>query len=172
MGNENAASCPSGTFRAADGDINIVANDEHQYQALCDAIAAPELKTDTRFITRPLRVANREALNALLAERLSARSALEWDAVLSAAGVPAGPILCLMDAVTLPQVKARRLIKEFDGTTIGRPFSVHRLGFTLDSGIPDVALPPPQLGEHTDEILQDIGYSSDEIARLRDKAIL
>ncbi len=172
MGNENAASCPSGTFRTADGDINIVANDEHQYQALCDAIAAPELKTDPRFITRPLRVANREALNVLLAEKLAARSALEWDEILGAAGVPAGPILCLMDAVTLPQVKARQLIKEFDGNTIGRPFSVHRLGFTLESGIPDVALPPPQLGEHTDEILQDIGYAPDEIARLRDKAVL
>ena len=172
MGNENAASCPSGTFRTADGEINIVANDEHQYQALCDAIAAPELKTDPRFVTRPLRVANRKALNALLANKLATRTALEWDAIFGAAGVPAGPILCLMDAVTLPQTKTRQLIKEFNGDAIGRPFSVHRLGFTLDSGIPDVALPPPQLGEHTDEILQEIGYSPDEITKLRDKAVL
>jgi crotonobetainyl-CoA:carnitine CoA-transferase CaiB-like acyl-CoA transferase len=172
MGNENAASCPSGTFTTADGAINIVANDEHQYQALCDAIGAPELKSDSRFATRPLRVANRMALNALLEDKLASRSALEWDSILGTAGVPAGPILRLMDAVALPQVKARQLIKDFDDTTIGRPFSVHRLGFTLESGVPDVALPPPQLGEHTDEILKSIGFSADEITRLREKAVL
>ena len=172
MGNENAASCPSGTFRTADGDINIVANDEHQYMALCDAIGAPELKTDGRFVTRPLRVANRVAMNALLEAKLATRSAQEWDAIFGAAGVPAGPILRLAEAVTLPQTQARQLVKQFNETAIGRPFSVHRLGFTLGSGVPDVALPPPQLGEHTDEILQEIGYSPDDIARLRDKAVL
>jgi CoA:oxalate CoA-transferase len=172
MGNENGASSPSGTFRTADGAINIVANDEHQYQALCDAISAPELKTDPRFLTRPLRVTNRDALRVLLEEKLAARSAQEWDAIFGAAGVPAGPILCLMDAITHPQIMARQLVKQYDDSTIGRPFSVHRLGFTLGSGLPDVALPPPQLGEHTDEILQSIGYSPDEISELRKKAIL
>ena len=172
MGNENAASCPSGTFKTADGAINIVANDEHQYQALCDVVAAPELKTDPRFVTRPLRVANRAALNAMLEQKLAARTALEWDAAFGAAGVPAGPILRLKDAVALPQVQARELIKEFDDAAIGRPFSVHRLGFTLESGVPDVPLPPPQLGEHTDEILREVGYSPDQISRLRDKAVL
>ena len=172
MGNENAASCPSGTFKTADGAINIVANDEHQYQALCDAIGAPGLKSDPRFVTRPMRVANRATLNDLLEESLAKRTSLEWDDILGAAGVPAGPILRLMDAVALPQIKSRQLIKEFDDTTIGRPFSVHRLGFTLESGVPDVALPPPQLGEHTDEILQEIGYAPEEIARLRAIAVL
>lgn len=172
MGNENAASSPSGMFRTADSTINIVANDEHQYRALCDAIAAPELKTDPRFLTRPLRVTNRDALRALLEEKLVARNSQEWDTILSAAGVPAGPILCLEDAVSQPQIVARQLIKHYDDTAIGRPFSVHRLGFVLESGLPDVALPPPQLGEHTDEILRSIGYSQDEISDLRQKAVL
>lgn len=172
MGNENGASSPSGTFKTADGSINIVANDEHQYQALCDAIVAPGLKTDPRFVTRPLRVANREALRVLLEEKLADHTSLEWDAIFGAAGVPAGPILQLKDAVALPQIKERQLLKEFDGTAIGRPFWVHRLGFILGSGVPDVALPPPQLGEHTNEILQDVGYSPDEIAALREMAVL
>jgi crotonobetainyl-CoA:carnitine CoA-transferase CaiB-like acyl-CoA transferase len=172
MGNENGASCPSGTFKTKNGAINIVANDEHQYQALCDAIAAPELKSDARFVTRPLRVSNREDLKVLLEDKLRVRDTSEWDAIFAAADVPAGPILAFEDAVMHPQIKSRELIKTYDAKAIGRPFSVYRLGFTLGSGMPDVLSPPPQLGEHTDEILGEIGYSPDKINELRTKAVL
>ena len=172
MGNENGASAPSGAFKTGEGVINIVANDEHQYQALCDAVGAPELKSDPRFGTRPLRVENRVALNALLEEKLAARSAREWDLVFAKTGVPAGPILDFQEAVHQPQVVSRQLIKEFDDAAIGKPFSVHRLGFTLGSGLPDVDLPPPELGQHTDEILSSLGYSQDHIKTLRGEGVV
>lgn len=172
MGNENSASCPSGLFKTMDGTINIVANDERQYQSLCDVIDAPELKSDPRFESRSLRVEHRAALNELLEGKLCNRSTCEWDLALADAGVPAGPILSFDQAVSQPQVVARKLIKEFNGETIDRPFFVHRLGFSLASGHPDVTLPPPHLGEHTDKILEDIGYDQAKIKALRKQMIL
>lgn len=172
MGNDNGASSPSGTFQTASGKLNIVANDQQQYESLCDAVGAPELKTDERFMTRPQRVSHREELRALLEDRLASRSASEWDEILADASVPAGPILSLTEVVAHPQVVSRELIKEFDNTTIGRPFSVHRLGFTLGSGIPDVNLPPPELSQHTDQIISALGYSAAEVERLRLEGVI
>ena len=172
MGNENGASSPSGAFATKEGAINIVANDEHQYKALCDAVSAPELKSDPRFLTRPLRVTNRVALKAALEEKLAGKTAAEWDAIFADTCVPAGPILSFEDAVTQAQIASRQLIKHFDDSAIGRPFSVHRLGFTLKSGLPDVDIPPPRLGEHTDEVLSSIGYSQQRLSQLRADAVL
>ncbi|TPE47106.1 CaiB/BaiF CoA transferase family protein [Amaricoccus solimangrovi] len=166
MGNENAASSPSGAFRAADGLVNIVANDQKQYHGLCDALGAPELKSDPRFHDRPARVVNRRELRALLEEKLASRTAGDWVEILTRANVPAGPILDLAGAMAHPQIAAREMIKTFDASAIGRPFSVSRLGFTLRGDLPDVALPPPRLGEHTDEVLRSVGCSEQEIERL------
>lgn len=148
MGNENGASSPSGAFRTGEGMINIVANDQRQFESLCDTIGAPQLKQDPRYVTRQMRVINRDALREDMETCLASRSAVEWDAELARANVPAGPILDLRSALSHPQVKARDLIKTFDESAIGRPFSVSRLGFTLASAQPDVSLPPPRLGEH------------------------
>jgi crotonobetainyl-CoA:carnitine CoA-transferase CaiB-like acyl-CoA transferase len=172
MGNDNGASSPSGVFRTADSPINIVANDQGQYETLCRTIGAPELIEDDRFLTRPLRVDNREALRELLEEKLANKGAAAWVELLSASGVPVGPILSLKEAIENPQVAARDLIKTFDASVIGREFSVHRLGFNLASALPDVDLPPPQLGEHTDEILSRLGYSEHEIPVLREKGVI
>lgn len=158
MGNENGASAPSGAFRTGEGLINIVANDQRQYESLCDAIGAPELKSDPRFVNRRHRVVNRAELNPLLELHLSKRSAGDWVEILSEHAVPAGPILSLGDALSHPQIVERQMVKEFGPEAIGRPFKVSRLGFTLGSGLPDVNTPPPRLGEHTNEVLKSVDY--------------
>jgi crotonobetainyl-CoA:carnitine CoA-transferase CaiB-like acyl-CoA transferase len=161
MGNENGASSPSGAFRTGRGLINIVANDQKQYEALCDVLAAPDLKTDPRFLTRPLRVVNRDALRELMEARLAARDAEEWVELLSAANVPAGPILDLAGAFAHPQIAHRKVVRTIAAAGVGRPVHVSRLGFALGSGLPDVTLAPPRLGEHNDEILAEPAGAAD-----------
>ncbi len=168
MGNHNHASSPSGTFRTGEGLLNIVCNEQKQYESLCDVIGRPELKGDQRFLDRPLRMVNRDALIHLLEEALQQKSAAEWDRLLNAADVPAGVILTLPEVLEEPQIKSRKLIKTFENVKgLNRDVSVPRLGFQLASGIPDTDLPPPQLGQDTDQVLGQFGYSADEIAELR-----
>ena len=83
-------------------------------------------------------------------------------------GIPAGAVLTVSQALDLPQVRHRQLLKSLDDIPgVPRPLTVARTGFKLSDGDPDVHLPPPGLGQHTEEILQSIGYSRAEIERLR-----
>lgn len=168
MGNHNHASSPSGTFKTGYGLLNIVCNEQKQFESLCDVINRPALKNDPRFLDRPLRMVNREALIVLLEEALAAKSASEWDALLNAADVPAGVIMTLPEVLEQPQIKQRQLIKTFKKVEgLGRDVSVPRLGFQLASGLPDTDRPPPRLGQDTEEVLGAFGYSSDAVAELR-----
>ena len=168
LGNDNPASSPSGTFRTGDGFLNIVCNDNKQFCALCDAIGTPALKTDPRFVERPLRVRNRTELKALLEGALAAKGAREWDTLLNSAQVPAGLILTLPEVLAHPQIKSRELVKRFGHVaSVDRDIAVTRLGFRLSEDLPDTDLPPPLLGENTNEVLGGIGYSADEIAELK-----
>lgn len=173
MGNDNPASSPSGAFRARDGLINIVANDQKQWESLCDVIDAPSLKQDPRFVDRPTRVLHREAVREALEARLSKWTVAELDTMLAEASVPAGPILSLPQVLEHPQVVHRELLKTFPANErVNRPFTVHRAGFRLGDQQPDVELPPPGLGEHTDEILQSLGYSAEEVATLHAQRVV
>ena len=168
LGNDNPASSPSGTFRTRDGLLNIVCNDNKQFVALCDTLGRPELTTDPRFVERPLRVKNRNELKAALEEALSAKTAEEWDELLTKAHVPAGLILTLPEILAHPQMESRQLIKRFKGVKgIDRDIAVTRLGFRLANQQPDTDLPPPALGEHTATVLAQFGYSPQEIEEFK-----
>jgi crotonobetainyl-CoA:carnitine CoA-transferase CaiB-like acyl-CoA transferase len=173
MGNESHSASPSGTFRTGNGLLNIVNNEQKQYEALCDAIGRPELKTDARFAERDTRIRNRAWLRPILEEALQAKSAVEWERLFSEAGVPAGPILTVPEILAHPQLESRGLIKRFGKVdALGRELSVTRLGFQLAGGQPDVDAPPPRLGEHTDAVLEAAGYAKDEIAALRREGVI
>src|SRR5690606_1350831 len=112
MGDQNFTAAPSGTFRAADGPLNIAANRQEQYVTLCRIIGREDLIEDERFRDRESRKANREELNRELNEALRARTALEWEELLSAAGVPAARILTVDKALALEQLAERGFITE------------------------------------------------------------
>jgi CoA:oxalate CoA-transferase len=153
-GNENVTGAPSGAFRTADDILNIAANKQEQFEILCDLIGRPELKTDPRFAEREPRKANRFALNALIEQALAAAPAAEWEARLNRAGVPAGRVLSVPQALAEPQIAARGMTVRFDEVAgTDRPVTVVRGGFLVDGEAPQPPFPPPRLGEHDHEIL-------------------
>ncbi|XIA67611.1 CaiB/BaiF CoA transferase family protein [Bradyrhizobium sp. TZ2] len=166
MGNENFTAAPSGTFRTATGPLNISANEQKQYEALCDLIGRPDLKTDPRFAGREMRKANRAALNAELNKALSCKPAEEWEGQMNAAGVPAGCVLTVSQILQQPQLLDRQFVETLPPEQAGAPsLRITRPGFRLNEEFP-VPSPPPNLGADTERWLVRLGYSSEDVAQL------
>lgn len=166
-GNENPTSAPSGTFQAQDAPLNIAANKDEQWQALATLLDRADLLADPRFTTREDRKANRHALRAALETTLTTRPAAHWVDALNAQGIPAGPVLTVPQILSHPQVADRGLIAHFDSAPgLDQPIDVVSTGFRLDGARPSVDTPPPALGQHSHDILRDLGYSDDDIARM------
>jgi crotonobetainyl-CoA:carnitine CoA-transferase CaiB-like acyl-CoA transferase len=151
MGDQNATAVPSGTFDTADGPLNIAANRQEQFATLCDLLGRGDLLTDPRFADREVRKLHREELNRELNKALGARSAQEWELLLSAAGVPAARILTVPQAVESPQLEHRKFFcdlpfPESDGD--GRRLRVSGSGVLFDGEPLHPTSPPPRLGEH------------------------
>jgi len=171
LGNDNFTAAPSGTFRTRDGHVNIAANKQEQWEALCDALGVPGLKTDPRFRERDARKRHRRALTPLLEERLAERPTAEWVERLNAADVPTGAILGLGEALRQPQVRHRGVLREVPVEGIG---AVPLFGLTARFGRTPGAIPspPPRLGEHTAEVLSGIGIGPEEQAALRARGVI
>jgi crotonobetainyl-CoA:carnitine CoA-transferase CaiB-like acyl-CoA transferase len=151
-GNAHPNIVPYETFRAKDGWLAIAAPNDGLYQRLCEVMEAPELATDDRFTTNPKRVENRQLLIPLIAERLALKSAQEWLTALERAGVPAGKIRSVPEAIRAAAEAGVPATTRVPHPTAGEvelvnsPIRLHN-----DSLRPPQA--PPLLGEHTDEIL-------------------
>jgi formyl-CoA transferase len=173
MGNENITASPSGTFRTGDGLLNIAANKQEQFEALCRVVGRDDLVAHADYAERQARLRNRYALKAELESALAARPAQEWWPLLTRAGVPSGPVYSVEQALAHPQVSERGMVANFpDVPGVGRDVRLVRTGFKLDGQAPAVDDPPPMLGQHNDELLAQLGYGADEIRILKEQGAI
>jgi len=165
-GNNHPTSIPTGVFPTRDGYINIATAGEELYRRLCDALGKPALKTDPEFANATSRRKNRDKLNAIIAKLTPAKSSAEWIELLTAAGVPSGPIYQMNEVFADPQVrhlKMARAVKHAklgEIELVGQAMSLSRTPWELRSAA-------PERGEHTDAILRELGYRDPDIARFR-----
>ncbi len=171
MGNDNFTAAPSGTFATQDGYINIAANQQAQWEAVCDVLGVPGLKTDPRFEKRDVRKANRRLLTPLLEVRLTERPTAHWVEALNAKGVPSGEILDLGTALAAPQIVHRGTIQTVHEPGLG-PLQLFNLTAKFEKTPAAITSPPPRLSAHTEDILQGLGYTADQIAAFRQKGVV
>jgi CoA:oxalate CoA-transferase len=157
MGNENMTAAPSGTFRTGDGLLNIAANKQEQFVTLCSLVGRPELAADERFAEREARKRNRTQLKLLIEDALSTAPAAVWEEKFNRAGVPAGRVLTIPQVLDEAQVRERNVTANFAGVA-GRsePLTVVRGGFLVDGDAPLPKSPPPELGQHMDEMFAEL----------------
>ncbi len=172
-GNDNAASSPSGTFTAEDGPINIATNTQTQFAALCGVVGREDLLEDERFATRSERKRHRRELSVELDAALSRRRAAHWEELLAEVSVPAGRLLNVEEAVAQDQIRERGLVHEIAVDVPGNPtVRVLGSGVHVDGETLAPSMAPPRLGEHTDELLRELGYTSDEVVALRERKVV
>ena len=171
LGNDNFTAAPSGTFKTQDGYINIAANKQEQWEALCEVLGIPELTTDPRFQKRDVRKQNRRALTPLLEARLVQCPTAVWVERLNARDVPSGAILSLEGALSQPQVAHRHALEEIVVEGVG-PVKLFGLTPKFSRTPGAVTAPPPQLGADTASVLEELGIQGDELAALRAKGVV
>jgi crotonobetainyl-CoA:carnitine CoA-transferase CaiB-like acyl-CoA transferase len=134
---------------------------------LCGAIDAPDLLADERFIDNVARLANREVMIAELEKRFARQPAQHWIEALRAAGVPAAPIVDYAQALSSEQAQARNMVMEVEHPVEG---PIKMLGYPVKAsgGAQQLRYPPPLLGEHTAQVLNEFGFDEAAIGRLRD----
>ena len=155
-GNGHANIVPYQTFKAKDGWLILAVGNDRQWGRFCGAVERPDLMSDERWATNDARVRNRDALVPLLEELFSGRSVEEWLALLKASEVPAGPVNTVDRALNDPQTVARGMVQEIEHPRIG-PLRMVASPLHLEATPPVIRRHPPMLGEHTEEVLGELG---------------
>lgn len=166
-GNAHPSIVPYQLFDAEDGPFALAVGNDRQYAAMCSVIGRPDLVTDARFAINPDRVANRDALIGILQTIFRTRKAEDWLDALLKAGVPAGPLNTVQAALHDPHVQARGIVQEVSFLDDMLKMIGPVVGFSETPA--EIRAAPPRLGEHTDTILQGIGYGNEAIAQMRER---
>ncbi len=157
---------PMGVFPTQDGYIVIGASGQEQYKKFCKAMAVAALETDPRFATVESRAENVQAFTALVSEHTRKQSSAHWVEMLNAAGISCGPIYAMNELFEDPQVKHYGMVKEITHPRLGK-LNILGSPIVMSDSQSVIERYSPDKGEHTDEILRTLGYSAEEIKKLR-----
>jgi crotonobetainyl-CoA:carnitine CoA-transferase CaiB-like acyl-CoA transferase len=172
LGNDHPNIAPYQVLKTADGSVIVACGNDNLFRKFCEVAGKPALADDARFVTNGKRVANRAELTRILSEIMVTRSMREWLDALEAAGVPCGPINTLEQVFAEPQALARGLKMEMAHPTAGK-VSLVRSPMRFSETPVQHEVPPPTLGQHTDEVLKGLlKKNPSEIARLRSEGIV
>lgn len=171
LGNHHANIVPYQTFQTNDGEMVIAVGNDQQFAKLCQLIGDPNLAEDARFKTNPDRVKHRELLTDLLQEKFSQESTAHWTKQCREHNIPCGPIQNLQDLENDPQLNERDMFVETEHPTagdlklVGSPLNLSRTPVQYEKH-------PPDAGEHTDEILQALGYDNETLNQFRKNRLI
>ena len=170
-GNNHPTTIPTGVFKTSDGEINISVAGEIIWQRFCRELGREDLFDHPDYNTGEKRSYNRDALNALIEETIYLNTTAHWVSAFNLAGVPCGPINTIDQTFSDPHVRHLKMTKKVHSKALGTLEFVGQ-PMTLNRTPSSFALASPECGEHTEEILESLGYSTEEIAELRGNNIV
>lgn len=171
LGNEHPNVVPYQVFPTGDAEMVVAVGNDRQFAKFAEVLGMPEMASDAKFATNPQRVAHREELIDIISRRMKEKASGEWRSLLQKAGIPHGPINDLQRLFEDPQVAARDMVLEVEHPTankiklVGSPLKFSRTPVSIRRH-------PPLHSEHTSEILQELGYSKDEISELKSNDVV
>ena len=170
-GNNHPTSIPTGVFETADGYINIACAGQAIWLRFCDAVGRPDFNDDPDFATQPARSENRDRLGEEINALLRQKPSEHWIALFNETGVPCGEINDIEQVFANPQVRHLGIAQPVDSTERG-PTKLVGQPIIMSRTPSKIAAPPPTRGQHTDEVLGELGYGAGEIAALRESGVV
>lgn len=173
MGNGSPASPSPSVYPTATNRIQVATATQAQFEKMCGVLNRPDIKDNPKFSTREARAENGIALFEELSKTYQTGNAHDWEAKLESVGVPAAVVNTLPETLETEQVKHRGVVMEVPPPEgLDRPMAMVNAAFHLNEGSPGVSTPPPRVGQHTDAVLQQFGFSEADISSLRSDAAI
>lgn len=166
LGNKHPNIVPYQIFPTLDGEMVVAVGNDRQFQKLCTVIGQTELGNDKRFRANANRLENRVELERLLSKRLKNKTSNEWKTLFNEAGIPAGPINNMKEVFEDPQVIAREMVTTVDHPEIGKVNLVSS-PIKMSRNPTKIRRHPPLAGEHNEEVLEELGYSQQDIKQMK-----